>query len=473
MPKSEPSLRPTAGHPLAWLAAGLTAALVIQQATRPAPTPEDLRAAALALLSAVLPGRRAFDVELWDGTVIPATTPPVTARLVLKSDHALGRMLKLPLDMALGEAYLRGDFEIEGDAGTIAGIADDFDATFTPGQVARLLAQVQTLRRHSGPAPAPVTASLEGPQHSRERDREAIRYHYDVSNDFYRLWLDRRMVYSCAYFPAGSETLDQAQEAKLEYICRKLRLKPGERLLDIGCGWGGLAIYAAQNYGVQVLGVTLSEAQLHEGRARVAAAGLGHLVTLELRDYRDVLAGGPGQLGTGQPGGLFDKIASVGMAEHVGRKNMPEYFRAAYAALNPGGLMLNHAISDGIGQARVPMWLQSGNFARQYVFPDGELLPIWETLKHASDALFEVRDVENLREHYAQTLRHWSANLEAHRAEALAALGEQRFRLWRIYLGACVSYFQKGHLSIFQSLLAKPHGDRSVALPPSRADLYR
>lgn len=469
-------MRPAASHPrshpLAWLAVALSAGLFARQLTRPAPTPEQLRAAALALLSAVLPGRRAFDVELWDGTVIPATLQPVTARLVLRSDHALGRMLKLPLDMALGEAYLRGDFEIEGDAGTIAAVADDFDAAFTPGQVARLLQNVWTLRRHSGPAPAPVTARLEGPQHSRERDRQAISYHYDVSNDFYRLWLDRRMVYSCAYFPAGTETLDQAQEAKLEYICRKLRLQPGERLLDIGCGWGGLAIYAAQHYGVQVLGVTLSEAQLHEGRARVAAAGLGHLVTLELRDYRDVLAGGAGQLGTGHSGGPFDKIASVGMAEHVGRRNMPAYFRAAYAALKPGGLMLNHAISDGIGQARVSNLLQSGNFARKYVFPDGELLPVWETLRHASDALFEVRDVENLREHYARTLEHWSAHLEAHRAEALAALGEQRFRLWRIYLGACVYYFRKGHLSIFQSLLARPHEDRSVALPPSRADLY-
>lgn len=449
-------------------AAALTAALVARQVTRPAPTPGQVRAAALDLLGAVLPGRRAFEVELWDGTVIPATASPVTARLVLKTDHALGRMLKLPLDVALGEAYLRGDFELEGDVGTIAGIADDFDAAFTPGQVARLFQNVQTLRRHSGPAPIPVSATLEGPQHSRERDRQAVQSHYDVSNDFYRLWLDRRMVYSCAYFPAGDETLDQAQEAKLEYICRKLRLKPGERLLDIGCGWGGLAIYAARHYGVEVLGVTLSEAQLHEGRARVAAAGLGHLVTLELRDYRDVLAGG-----AGSAGGQFDKIASVGMAEHVGRKNMPTYFRTAYAALRPGGLMLNHAISDGIGQARVPLWLQSGNFARKYVFPDGELLPIWETLKHATEALFEVRDVENLREHYARTLAHWSGNLEAHRAEALAALGEQRFRLWRLYLGACVYYFQKGHLSIFQSLLAKPHEDRRVELPPSRADLYR
>ncbi|MFD1731706.1 class I SAM-dependent methyltransferase [Deinococcus malanensis] len=447
---------PITGRRALLAAAGLgAAALAGRQATRPAPTPQEVRDASLRLLSTVLPDKRAFEMVLWDGTVLPGQTPP-QARLVLNSDRALGRMMRLPVDLALGEAYLRGDFEIEGDIGAVAGLADDFEGSFSPASLATMARDVQLLRRHAGGAPAPVTATLEGPQHSRERDRQAITYHYDVSNDFYKLWLDQRMVYSCAYFPTGQETLDQAQEAKLDYICRKLRLQKGERLLDIGCGWGGLAIYAAQKYGVQVLGVTLSEAQLHEARARVAAAGLEGQVTLELRDYRDVLATGEG---------AFDKISSIGMAEHVGRKNMPTYFRAAYAALKPGGLMLNHAIGDGLGQARVPMWLQSGNFARKYVFPDGELLPVWETLKHASEALFEVRDVENLREHYALTVRHWAANLEQHREEALAALGPERFRLWRIYLGACGHYFQKGHLTLFQSLLAKPDAQRSAGLP--------
>ncbi|WP_309571460.1 cyclopropane-fatty-acyl-phospholipid synthase family protein, partial [Deinococcus sp.] len=273
-----------------------------------------------------------------------------------------------------------------------------------------------------------------------------------------------RMVYSCAYFPTGTETLDQAQDAKLEYICRKLRLKPGERVLDIGCGWGGLAIYAAQRYGVQVLGVTLSEAQLHEGRQRVKDAGLEHLVTLELRDYRDVLAGNEG---------TFDKIASVGMAEHVGTKNLPTYFRTAYAALNPGGLVMNHAIGSPPQPKKLPSWVEGGNFAGKYVFPDGELQPIWETLKCASEAGFEARDVENLREHYALTLRHWAENLESHAAEARATLGEQRYRLWRLYLNACVPAFERGNLHLYQSLLAKPDAERQVNVPLSRADLYR
>ncbi|AFZ69437.1 SAM-dependent methyltransferase [Deinococcus peraridilitoris] len=451
-----PRPQPTGGVAVT-AATAVLIATAIQQ--RPRPTLPEVRAAAWRLLRAVLPSRRAFAVQLWDGSVLPATEPE-TARLILRSPDSLGRMLRLPLDVAMGEAYLRGDYDIEGDVGSVAGIADTFDAHLTPTSIAQHLRDVEVLRRQAGGAPPPPFAQLEGQPHSRKRDRQAITYHYDVSNNFYQLWLDRRMVYSCAYFPNGSETLDEAQHAKLELICRKLRLKPGERLLDIGCGWGGLAIYAAQHHGVQVLGVTLSERQLREGRQRVEAAGLAGQVKLELLDYRDVR-------------GEFDKISSVGMAEHVGRRQMSAYFAKAYAALRPGGLMLNHAISDGLQQARVSSLLQSGNFARRYVFPDGELLSIWETLKYASEALFEVRDVENLREHYAQTLKHWAANLEREQASALAEVGPERFRLWRLYLNAAAYYFENGHLSIFQALLAKPDEQRRVDLPRSRADLYR
>jgi cyclopropane-fatty-acyl-phospholipid synthase len=433
------------------------AAAVIAVRTRPASNEELLRAAE-RVLTAVLPSQRRFAVELWDGSILPSTAGD-DAVLKLNSEKTLGRILRLPLDVALGEAYIRGDFDIEGDFSAVVEIADHFDALPGWDSVPGLLRDIELLRRGAGAAPPAPKASLEGETHSRERDRAAIEHHYDVSNDFYKLWLDARMVYSCGYFPNGDETLDAAQSAKLELICRKLRLKAGERLLDIGCGWGGLAIYAAQHYGVSVLGVTLSDAQLQEGRARVEAAGLGHLITLELRDYRDVQ-------------GTFDKISSIGMSEHVGRKRMAEYFSTAYRVLRPGGLMLNQAISGGIGQAKVPILLQSGNFARRYIFPDGELLPVFETQKYADAALFEVRDVENLREHYASTLAHWASNLEAHEEDALSHLGTERYRLWRIYLNACVYYFRAGHLSVFQTLLAKPDAERRVHLPASRADLY-
>ncbi|WP_234009145.1 cyclopropane-fatty-acyl-phospholipid synthase family protein [Deinococcus sp. NW-56] len=463
-PKTPQARRPDPSPATSVQTMGLAAVLtmlgaVVVARSRVRPSEEQLLDAARRVLSAVLPSDRPFAVQFWNGEELPAGVPDPTARLTLNSPESLGRMLNLPLDVALGESYLRGDFDIEGDFGAVVGLADTLNPQFTPAQVASLLRDVALLRRGVGTKPPKPLAQLHGEAHSRERDKQAVQAHYDVSNDFYKLWLDDRMVYSCAYFPTGTETLDAAQEAKLELICRKLRLQAGERLLDIGCGWGGLAIYAAQRYGVSVLGVTLSEAQLHEGRARVKAAGLEHLVTLELRDYRDVT-------------GEFDKISSVGMAEHVGRCNMPEYFAAAYRVLKPGGLMMNHAIADGLGQARVPMVIQSGNFARRYVFPDGELLPIWETLKYADAALFEVRDVENLREHYARTTAQWARRLEAREDEALAALGEERYRLWRIYLNACGYYFSHGHLSIFQTLLAKPDERRQVPIPPSRADIY-
>ncbi|OLV15943.1 SAM-dependent methyltransferase [Deinococcus marmoris] len=463
-PPVRPAPRRSGTAPALLAAAGLGAGLLVRNATRPPPTPAQKRETALKIMEVMLPEKRAFDVRLWDGTVLHTPRQPARATLVINSEYALNRMLRFPLDISMGEAYLRGDYDIEGDVGTVANLGDDLE--LTPTTLLRLLALLPALRRTGEGAPDPlaITAKLEGPSHSRGRDQQAVQYHYDVSNDFYKLWLDRRMVYSCGYFPTGSETLDDAQAAKLEHICRKLRLQEGERLLDIGCGWGGMAIYAAQHYGVRVLGVTLSEAQLAEGRARVQAAGLEHLVTLELRDYRDVLSDGEGR---------FDKISSIGMAEHVGSKNLPAYFATAFAALKPGGLMMNHAIASPPNPRKLPQWVEGGNFAGKYVFPDGELQPIYETLQRAAEAGFEVRDVENLREHYALTLRHWADNLEAHGEEAREALGEQRFRLWRLYLNACVPAFERGNLQLFQSLLAKPDAERRAHVPFSRGDLYR
>jgi cyclopropane-fatty-acyl-phospholipid synthase len=299
--------------------------------------------------------------------------------------------------------------------------------------------------------------------HSRERDLAAIRYHYDVGNEFYSLWLDRRLQYSCAYFPTGSEDLDTAQEAKIEHICRKLRLRPGERLLDVGCGWGGLAAYAAQKYDVNVLGVTLSARQAEYGQ------GIGHArVRIEMRDYRDL------------EDERFDKIVSVGMFEHVGRSELPSYFAKAYELLEPGGLFLNHGIShkpvelrggEGLRQRLTRRITGEGFFEQRYVFPDGQLVPVSEANLVAEKTGFEVRDVENLREHYALTLRHWVNRLEARREDAIAATDEVTYRTWRLYMAAASYGFDAGLLNVNQTLLAKPEGGRAE-VPLTRADLY-
>jgi len=297
----------------------------------------------------------------------------------------------------------------------------------------------------------------------RARDRAAIQYHYDVGNDFYALWLDARMIYSCAYFKTGEETLDAAQEAKLDLICRKLRLRAGETLLDIGCGWGGLAIYAAQKYGVNALGVTLSEKQATLANERIRAAGLAERVRVELRDYRDL------------SDASFDKIVSVGMFEHVGRAKLAEYFAQAYRLLKPRGVFLNH----GIAAQRQPSasnWLARiftrESFVWRYVFPDGELVPIHDALAFAHRAGFEVRDVESWREHYARTLRHWVARLESRCDEAQQAVDERTYRVWRFYMAGSAYSFDTARVSVYQALLAKPDARGTSGLPLTREDWY-
>jgi cyclopropane-fatty-acyl-phospholipid synthase len=289
-----------------------------------------------------------------------------------------------------------------------------------------------------------------------------------VGNDFYSLWLDRDMQYSCGYFLTGAEDLDTAQEHKVEHICRKLRLQPGERLLDIGCGWGGLARYTAQKYDVHVLGVTLSKNQMLYANHEIARVNLGDRTVVKLQDYRDLRAGS------------FDKIVSVGMFEHVGRSHLPEYFAQAYRLLKPGGLFLNHGISRRMtGNSRASGWqtfvdrniLGSGSFVWRYIFPDGELTPVSEVNALAEAAGFEVRDVENLREHYALTLRHWVSRLEACRAEAIKAVGEVTYRTWRLYMAASAHGFESGNINVNQTLLAKMDKGRSN-IPLTRADLY-
>jgi cyclopropane-fatty-acyl-phospholipid synthase len=363
-------------------------------------------------------------------------------------------MLQPPLDMSAGEAYLRGDFDIEGDVGAIMDAIDDLTVRRSPAEWFRLARQLSA--QAGSPLKALAAAArITGRKHSRQRDQQAISHHYDVSNAFYKLWLDERLVYSCAYFETGTETLAEAQAAKLDLICRKLQLQRGDHLLDIGCGWGGLLIFAAENYGVTGVGVTLSSQQVAEARRRVAAAGLQEQIRIELLDYRDLADD-------------FDKIVSVGMAEHVGAEKLPEYFQVAWTHLKPGGLMLNHAISRGPVKQRGNEGLVTGEFVQRYVFPDGEILPLWQQLQGAGAAGFEVRDVEDLREHYARTLGCWVDNLEANWADALDEVTESQARLWRLYMSISGYYFQRGYLAVHQSLLARPDLHGQVDLPVRR-----
>ena len=407
-------------------------------------------------------GAHRVTVRLWDGTTWPDAAHqnaerPVT--LALKHPGALRAAFLPGTELALAEAYLYDDFDIEGDIESIFGLADALAAA-TSGWRTKLQAARELLRlpAHSnrrqgrrGPA------RLRGRRHSVERDREAIGYHYDVSNDFYALWLDERMVYSCGYFEDPGDDLDAAQRRKLDIICRKLRLCPGQRLLDIGCGWGGLAIHAAQEYGVDATGVTLSAPQADLANERIATAGLGERCRVLLQDYREVAA----------PDG-FDALVSVGMFEHVGAKLLPTYFDLALRLLRPRGVFLNH----GIASRATDETTHGPTFNDAYVFPDGELAPIHATLRAAEEAGFEVRDVESLREHYALTLRHWVRRLEAHHDRALEFVDEPTYRVWRLFMSGSAHGFTTGRLNVYQTLLVRQGPDGDSGLPLTRCDWY-
>jgi cyclopropane-fatty-acyl-phospholipid synthase len=428
----------------------------------------------VSLIDRLFPPPRTFAVRLWDGTELPGAASP-TFGLALKHPGALRRMFRPPIELSLGEAYIYGDFDIEGDIfAAFSLIEASLTRRYSLGDIVVLVRAILALPK-SGPG-RPIgrgPARLHGEPHSRERDRAANRYHYDVGNDFFALWLDRRMQYSCGYFPTGAEDLNTAQERKLEHICRKLRLRPGERLLDIGCGWGGLAMYAAEKYGLDVLGVTLSDNQVE-----YAQAGLVDGVSVKFLDYRDLADES------------FDKVVSMGMFEHVGRSHLPEYFAQVYHLLKPGGLFLNHGISGQVPELRLATaapdhvgkgsrWqrfvkeriIGDGAFADQYIFPDAELVPVSEVNLIAERAGFEVRDVENLREHYALTLRHWVNRLEARRDEAIKATDEVTYRTWRLYMAASAYGFEAGRINVNQTLLTGPPGGKSN-IPLTRADLY-
>jgi len=413
----------------------------------------------LQLLQRLFNGAPELNVRLWDGTCWPDSSPH-RVTLVLNHPGALRAMLLPGSEVGLVEAYLYDDIDLEGEIESVYGVAEQLAAQTDNWKkklsVARDLLRLpdQQNPRVSRRGPA----RLSGKPHSIERDRQAIAYHYNVSNDFYALFLGKRMVYSCAYFRTPEDDLDTAQEQKLELICRKLGLKAGQRLLDIGCGWGGLVIYAAERYGVDATGITLSQPQAGLASQRIAEAGLEGRARVLLKDYREV-----------DDFGAYDRLVSVGMFEHVGEALLPVYFERAYRLLRPGGAFLNH----GIARRAVARGWDPQSFSNAYVFPDGELLPISHTLRVAEESGFEVRDVESLREHYALTLRHWVHNLESQHDRAVQFVDEPTYRVWRVFMSGSAHGFASGRLNVYQSLLVKPDENGASGLPLTREAWYR
>ncbi|MBU3059378.1 C17 cyclopropane fatty acid synthase CfaB [Pseudomonas indica] len=376
-------------------------------------------------------------LRLWNGYELElGPIPSVT--LVVKDPGLITQFEQPTLD-ALGEAFVEGRLEMEGSISEVIRLCDALSRALIPDENA---------------------APPERRAHDKDTDAAAISYHYDLSNDFYALWLDRDMVYSCAYFETGQEDLEQAQQAKLRHLCRKLRLKPGDYLLDVGCGWGGLARFAAREFGARVFGITLSREQLALARERVKAEGLDNRIELELLDYRDL-----------PQDGRFDKVVSVGMFEHVGHANLALYCERLYGAVRPGGLVMNHGITAKHTDGR-QVGRGAGEFIDRYVFPHGELPHLATMTARISEAGLEVVDVEGLRLHYARTLNFWSANLESRLEEASRLVPEQALRIWRLYLAGCAYGFEQGWINLHQILAVKPYGDGSHDLPWSRRDLY-
>ncbi len=417
------------------------------------------------------PGQAGVAVPGEEAAGAPTASSHARTRILIRGPDAVARALFLPRPDALAEAYLRGDIDIVGDVGAAVDAGSALDLRqLTPADLRRIARWGLELRRGAAPAPRlQRVARLDGVRHSRARDLEAVRFHYDVGNEFFSLWLDRRLTYSCAYFEDGTtaelaaDRLDGAQEAKLELIARKLHLGPHSRLLDIGCGWGSLIGLAAERAGSTCVGVTLSQRQADEANERLARSGQADRATARVLDYRDL-----------DGLGSFDAVASVGMFEHVGRGNLPRYFAAALDALRPGGLFLNHGIAQAGPPARARARRQARGisqtspFVERYVFPDGELVPVDEAIAAARTAGFEVLDVQSLRPHYALTLAAWVSRLEARWDEAVAAAGAEVARTWRLYLSGARLGFERGDLDVCQLLLARPQGRGRPAEVPLR-----
>ncbi|MFF7164393.1 class I SAM-dependent methyltransferase [Streptomyces sp. NPDC008086] len=412
------------------------------------------------LLGVPLPVR----IRAWDGS---QAGPPGAPTLVVRNRRAVRRLLFKPGELGLARAWVAGDLDIEGDLyaalDLLAGLV------WERGEDARSLAQalrdpevraaVRGLLKLGGlplpPAPPPEEVRrARGHLHTKRTDRRAISHHYDVGNDFYEIVLGPSMVYSCAYWsapPPDGTTLESAQHDKLDLVCRKLGLRPGQRLLDVGCGWGSMAIHAAREYGVSVVGITLSQEQAAYARKRVADEGLTDKVEIRVQDYRDV------------EDGPYDAVSSIGMAEHVGADRYLEYADVLYRLLKPGGRLLNHQI--GRRPQRDESTYQVDEFIDSYVFPDGELQPIGVTVAQLERAGFEVRDVESIREHYALTLRRWVERLEADWGRAVKLTGPGRARVWRLYMAASALAFERNRIGVNQVLAIRTPDSGDAGMP--------
>jgi cyclopropane-fatty-acyl-phospholipid synthase len=413
--------------------------------------PETTVADLLGPVFATVTGERPVALHFWDGSRLGPADPAAT--VTLRSPDALRRIIAAPGELGLARAYVAGDLELDGDIFAALG-GEVSHLRLSRGDMVAAWRSARTLGLIGRPPPPPAEEMrLRGRLHSRERDAAAVAHHYNVGNDFYRLLLGETMAYSCAFWANPGMDLGAAQEAKFELVCQKLGLRPGMRLLDIGCGWGGMAMHAARHHGVRVVGITIASEQAHLAARRVAAAGMEGAVTIRLQDYRDV-ADGP-----------FDAVSSIGMFEHVGVEQQRAYFKGIHGLLVPEGRLLNHAISspDSSGGK-----VGARSFMGRYVFPDGELHEVGHTVTAMQDLGLEVRDVESLREHYARTLRAWVANLEASWDAAVRLAGPGRARVWRLYLAASAVNFEAGRTSIHQVLGVKPGPTGRSGMPATR-----
>jgi cyclopropane-fatty-acyl-phospholipid synthase len=395
--------------------------------------------ALLELLSEALP-HRPFRVELWDGNELAPTNGSGGPTFRIGSPRALGHVLRAPGQLGLGRAYVSGEIEVD----DMDAVLDLLDGYRVPTLDARAKVRLAAAAVRAGAwrsVPRVPAAELRprGRRHSRDRDRRAVTHHYDVSNEFFQLLLGESMTYSCAFFSDDADSLEEAQRTKLELVCTKLDLRAGERVLDIGCGWGSFALHAASEHGVNVCGITLSEPQATLARERAALAGLADRIEIRVADYRDLI------------GEQFDAIASIGMVEHVGNANIDAYARLIAGALRPGGRLLNH----GIARLRHgdP---EAGPFSERFVFPDAAPLHVSRVLAALEGAGLEPTHVEGFRRDYVRTLQEWGRNLDAHFDTAQALVGAERMRIWRLYVRAARRGFENGFTSVFQVVAHRP-----------------